>query len=652
MTEQRTSTSSTALPPTSSLAKPLLLVLSFLGGFQVMALEICGLRTLQMNLGSSVVVTGTLLTLIMIVLSVGYYLGGTLRTLHSPRALCLLLLAACGYTQIANVTLLDRIGDLALDLRDALDGLDHMEVGLPAALLSLLLYGPPMLALSMISPCLIRLESQQSSADAGKSSGFFMSLSTAGSIFGTLLASYVLIPAFGVRATASWTNAVLSGVLVLALITFTRSERRRALAAVTLGIGLCLGLLPVAHSDFTPGILQDDESLYGRVRVIEDTDLRGQRFLAYQSTIGYWHSIIYPDEPLRALAGSIFLAPALIEPRKSMLILGSAAGGAARQSQVLMPDMQITGVDIDPAVHEVATKYFGVNPDKIRFVSRDARQFIEREREHYDFIIVDLFANEYVPAHCITREFFSQVKAHLNPGGVVFVNTNMFDVPFELPDGASEPSRVNRHLEHTLREAGFPSLFANNFFHSLVAYPTAQPFEQFLSKVRAVAADPERPAATRAALGLMARTSFEVSAYPRSYKAFTDEWSPDLVLERKWNHAQIYDALREAPAADAGLHPALRIVRARLFADRASGARTGAITDAAALIQELDQLDLPLTAADHRLAARYLRFDLSEPPELQAHSAWAQLAAEYARLYAAGQTNDYEKLAQILGEMN
>ena len=640
-----------ALPPRSSLTKPLLLALSFLGGFQVMALEICGLRTLQMNLGSSVVVTGTLLTLIMIVLSVGYYLGGTLRALHSPRALCLLLMAACGYTQIANVTLLDQIGDLALDLRDSLDGLDHLEVGLPAALLSLLLYGPPMLALSMISPCLIRVESVQST-DAGKSSGFFMSLSTAGSIFGTLLASYVLIPAFGVRATASWTNAVFSGVLVLALITFTRRERRRPLAAASLGIGLCLGLLPVAHSASEPGILQDSESLYGRVRVIEDTDARGQRFLAYQSTLGYWHSTIYPDEPLRALTGSFYLAPALIEPKKSMLILGSAAGGAARQSQVLLPDMQITGVDIDPAVHEVATKYFGVDPSKMRFVSRDARQFIERDRERYDFIILDLFANEYVPAHCITREFFSHVKAHLSEGGVVFVNTNMFDVPFELPPGANEPTRVNRHLERTLWEAGFPSLFANNFFHSIVAYPTAQSFDGYVSKLRGGAADPERPAATRAALGLMARTSFEVASYPRSYRPFTDEWSPDIVLERKWNHGELYDALREAPPSDAALHPALRIVRKRLIADRARGTRTGAITDAAALVQELDQLHLPLTAADQQLAARYLRFALSEQPALDAHSPWAQLAARYAGMYAAGQDNDYEKLAQILGEMN
>jgi hypothetical protein len=206
-----------------SVGEAVLLAVSFLGGFQIMALELCGFRILQMNLGTSVVVTGTLLTTIMVLLSAGYYLGGTLERLRSPRALLVLLLTACAYTQFANVVLLERLSDLTLELRDRLDGFEHLQAGLPAALLSLVLYGPPVLALSMISPWLIRRQSEAPSSDAGKQSGFIMSLSTAGSIFGTLLASYVLIPTFGVRSTASWTNALLTGVLLLALFASARS---------------------------------------------------------------------------------------------------------------------------------------------------------------------------------------------------------------------------------------------------------------------------------------------------------------------------------------------------------------------------------------------------------------------------------------------
>jgi predicted O-methyltransferase YrrM len=633
------------------IARPLLLALSLLGGFQVMALEICGFRILQMNLGSSVVVTGTLLTLIMIVLAVGYYLGGTLARLHSPRALYLLLLAACAYTHVANVLLLDRIGDLALDLRDLLDGIEFVQVGAPAALLSCLLYGPPVLALSTISPCLIRLESQHPQADTGKLAGVIMSLSTAGSILGTLLASYVLIPMLGVRATAAGTNAALFVLLVAALLSGARRSQRPALATAAGAGALLAAFLPIARSADDSIILQDTESLYGRVRVTSDTDSRGRRFLAYQSTRGYWHSVTYPDEPLRQLDGSLYLAAALTENAKSMLILGSAAGGAARQAQILMPELEITGVDIDPAVHEVATKFFGVDPARIRFVSRDARQFVERDAQRYDFIVVDLFAGEFVPAHCITREFFSRVRARLNPGGVVFINTNMFDMPFEIAATSSEPTRVNRHLERTLREAGFPSIFANNVFPAAVLYTTPQALDTFRDKLRAIAADSSRPPATRAALGLMARTTAAVARYPRTYRPFTDAWSPELLLERKWNHAALIDALSQAPENDV-MHPALRVVRARLIAERAQGVTSGAISDAAALVRELDAVLTPLSAADEELAARYLRFDYTDAlPELTPHSAWAKLAAGYARIYSAGHTNDFELLADALAEL-
>ena len=63
--------------PTSGgrLPRWLLFATSFLGGFQIMVLEICGFRVLQTTLGSSVVVTGTLLTIMMVLLSAGYYVG-------------------------------------------------------------------------------------------------------------------------------------------------------------------------------------------------------------------------------------------------------------------------------------------------------------------------------------------------------------------------------------------------------------------------------------------------------------------------------------------------------------------------------------------------------------------------------------------------
>jgi len=236
---------------------------------------------------------------------------------------------------------------------------------------------------------------------------------------------------------------------------------------------------------------------------------------------------------------------------------------------------------------------------------------------------------------------------------VVFINTNMFDVPFELPAGTDEPARVNRHLEETLRDAGFVSIFENRFFHSLVVYPKERSVDAFLAKLRAIAADETRPLATRATLAMMARTTVETERHPRSYRPFTDAWAPEIVLELKSNHARLYRALAREPAqGEAASHPLLRVVRKRLLAEHASGNNTGAITDTAALVRELDALPMPLTAADHLLAARHLRFEQLELPALTPHSPWAKLAAGYARMYAAGLGNDYEQLAQVLRELD
>src|SRR5688572_21187425 len=172
----------------------LLYAVSFWGGLQIMVLEVCGFKVLQTNLGSSVFVTGTLLTSIMVLLSLGYYAGGRLSArLQSARGLFGLLVLAALYTELVTSVLLEPISTLSLALHTALGAHPLLRAGVPAGALTLLFYGPPVFLLSMISPYWIRIRSMSATdgrANPGQQSGFFMSLSTVGSIVGTLLASY------------------------------------------------------------------------------------------------------------------------------------------------------------------------------------------------------------------------------------------------------------------------------------------------------------------------------------------------------------------------------------------------------------------------------------------------------------------------------
>src|ERR1700754_2429785 len=106
----------------------LLLAVSFWGGLQIMVLEVCGFRVLQTNLGSSVIVTGTLLTLIMVLLSSRYYLGGLLsHRLGNPLRLFVLLTLAAVYTGGVTAVFMDPILSLGVSVREALDAHPYLR---------------------------------------------------------------------------------------------------------------------------------------------------------------------------------------------------------------------------------------------------------------------------------------------------------------------------------------------------------------------------------------------------------------------------------------------------------------------------------------------------------------------------------------------
>lgn len=648
-------TTATTPSPQAASGRPrgLLHAVSFWGGFQIMVLEMCGFRVLQTNLGSSVIVTGTLLTLIMVLLSAGYYTGGKLsRRLGAARPLLGLLLASSVYTELATLLLLEPLGAVSLQVYDALADHSYLQTGVPAALLTLLLYGPPVFVMSMISPFLIRLQSVlQPDADPGVASGFFMSLSTVGSIAGTMLASYVLIPFFGVTVAASASNAVFLGLLTFAFLRHGKAPSRRialSTAGTLLFAGVCLIGLHSGAAARDPNLVYQAESLYGRIRVQRELDERGRELIAYYPSSLYTHSLLYPDDPLRSLGALIFLAPALLRPPESILVLGSAAGGIARKIERVFPEAHITGVDIDPQIHRVALDVFGINPRQNTLVARDARVFARESRETFDFIIVDLFSGEFIPPHCVTQEFFELVRARLAPGGSVFVNTNMNDVHHELGEDGG-PFRAVRHLESTLRAAGFRSLFENSFFHSLFAFPDEVSGRELRAGMLRWLNDPARPASLRSGAGLAAYTTTEVPADRERYRPFTDRWTPDFLIEHKSNERAIYSALADAPSAGPG-GVAETVLRLRL----AEQARSGdpSLLDLDALVGSLNGISALAVPSDVDTAARYLRYsDDARPVGVPATTHWARLATFYAELHRLGFANDYEALLPVLQEL-
>jgi hypothetical protein len=229
----------------------------------------------------------------------------------------------------------------------------------------------------------------------------------------------------------------------------------------------------------------------------------------------------------------------------------------------------------------------------------------------------------------------------------------MNDIYQELPESL-EPFRGIRHLENTLRAAGFPSLFENSFFHSLIAFPSAVSSDELRRGLLRWFDDTRNPPPLRVGAAVAAYTTTEVPADRERYRVFTDHWTPGVLIERKSNEQAIYSALAEAqettngraPPADVGA----TVLEHRLAAWQRSG--DGSLLDMPALLGALSRIGGTPQADDWEIAARHFRFTPEVGPvQIPEQGHWARLAAFHSELQRLGSTNDYEALLPVVEQL-
>src|SRR5205085_658935 len=89
----------------------------------------------------------------------------------------------------------------------------------------------------------------------------------------------------------------------------------------------------------------------------------------------------------------------------------------------LYPHMSIDGVEIDPAVTDAARRYLELGRiPRLHVVTADARAYLRGTEKRYDLIAIDVYRQPYIPFQVATRDFFSEVRSHLTPGGCVALN--------------------------------------------------------------------------------------------------------------------------------------------------------------------------------------------------------------------------------------
>lgn len=183
----------------------------------------------------------------------------------------------------------------------------------------------------------------------------------------------------------------------------------------------------------SPDVIEARPSLYNDIVV-----MRQGPYL----TLGFGHgdrryveSTVHPRDErqlpspyTRSMMAGLIYAGSL----SSILDIGSGGGRTAWYVHKFLPSAQVTSVELDPAVVDIAQKHFGVRTSaNFRLETGDGRVFMTNTPDRYDVIMIDAYRGPFVPFHLLTRQFYELAASRLKDGGAIVQNveptTMLFD---------------------------------------------------------------------------------------------------------------------------------------------------------------------------------------------------------------------------------
>lgn len=414
----------------------LLYIIVFISGAVLMGLEIVGSRILAPYFGNSIFVWGSLISVILAALSLGYYWGGWLSTRNPSFKGLLLLLLIPGVLIFLLPFIYPRVNLWISEIN-----FGNRMNPLIASAISFL---PPSIFLGTVSPYAVRLNATALHT-VGNTAGTLYALSTCGSIFGTLCTAFYLIPILGVRGIVHSLGFILVLLCFLSWLLSTLRHSKRAAAFVWLA--LVSGFLASTGLARAKNLYTKD-SFYHRIRVEEDSEAR---YLYFDTTLQSAMNLNDPTSLRLVYPRFTSLGLTLRSSPRKVLMIGLGSGSIVTKLRKEFPSLEVDVVEIDPEVVAVAKKYFFFQEGKnLRVYTQDGRLYLTRTKQQYDIILLDAYHADAIPFHLTTREFFQMVSQKLESQGVAVVNI--------IGAIRGPKSKIIRSFIKTLRQI-FPQIY-------------------------------------------------------------------------------------------------------------------------------------------------------------------------------------------------
>lgn len=386
----------------------------FLGGAIGMGLELIAARVLSPYVGSSNVVWTSIIGIILVSMSLGYWLGGK----NADKG--------ANLNQLSNILLYAALATSAIPLLETcvvkiLAGIIPNLI-VSAILCAIIVFSIPSFILAMISPYAVKIKSKEET-EIGSLSGKISSLSTIGSIVGTFLMGFVLIPNIGV----SNINISVTIILVVMSIIARENKETKEIWRNIFVICIMMMMLIIGKIVFkinNPDILLDTDSQYSRIWV-KQIETQKATYKTLQVDRGLES---YIDTETGEMGAKYLRYYDLFEyfnkDAKSTLLIGGAAYTYPIHYLQKYNDKTIDVVEIDDKMPQIAVEQFGlnINDERLKTYSQDGRSYLNYNKNKYDTILIDAFKGTNSPFELTTYEALTNAKNMLNENGVVITN--------------------------------------------------------------------------------------------------------------------------------------------------------------------------------------------------------------------------------------
>ncbi len=275
----------------------------------------------------------------------------------------------------------------------------------------------------------------------------------------------------------------------------------------------------------------EGESIYNYLQVKEDED---SVILSTNVLFGV-QSIRKKDDSLTGMyydyaLAAPFLAGVNRKENLNVLILGMGTGTFAVQCERYFDTLTIEGVEIDEKITDLAEKYFEL-PSNVKVTTYDGRAYLAAVDSKYDVIMVDAYQDITIPFQMSSVEFFTMVKEHLTPEGVMVVNMNM---------RGKKEGNINQYLSDTIASV-FEQVYTvdveNSSNRELFGFADETQIDRFKEEIKNIQ--------NRDLYALMKHVSAHMKWYEKGNYMMTDDKAPVELLGMKVIDEMIQEEVKD-----------------------------------------------------------------------------------------------------------